>query len=429
MSRVTPKQRRQKTTEAAPAAEKKTVPRPTAKARRRAQPKLDPGDRALEREAEAYAGGTGSRALTTGGAAPQSLRGGGRPLPTELRLEHEARLGRDLSDLRIHDDPMAAQEAADLGARAFAENGDVVFAAGRYQPETEGGHNLIAHEVAHAAQQADARGVGAALQEEELTLRPEVPAPEVFHAEGGGISASVYFGQGDFLLGSRGVAAVEEIRRSLAGMLAGASVVIDAHASGEGTDEFNQDLSERRRMAVQALLTQGVGVELAIAGAAQGEAMAAGSETTTAAAQLESQRALNRRVDITIVPTWTISPDAPTPETPPLDLTVLPEIPPLPPIRPDRDILTLPPTLPEPPSFSFCGVWSERTRDWFDDRLRDLGIGEDLRGFLADRGVGLVERLATTAVEEGLDAAGASRSDRDMIMTTLRAACQQEFRP
>jgi hypothetical protein len=79
--------------------------------------------------------------------------GGGQPLPAAERSFFEPRTGRDLGGVRIHDDPVAARTASELGARAFTHGQDVFFAQGRYQPGTETGRRLLAHELTHTIQQ------------------------------------------------------------------------------------------------------------------------------------------------------------------------------------------------------------------------------------------------------------------------------------
>jgi len=65
----------------------------------------------------------------------------------------EARFGRDLGGVRVHTGPEAAASARALGAAAFTLGRDVVFAAGRYAPETASGRRLLGHELAHVVQQ------------------------------------------------------------------------------------------------------------------------------------------------------------------------------------------------------------------------------------------------------------------------------------
>jgi hypothetical protein len=79
---------------------------------------------------------------------------GGHPLPGALRVRLERTLGLDLGEVRLHDDARAHAAAAAIKARAFTIGSDIYFARGAYQPESSTGIELIAHEVAHVAQQA-----------------------------------------------------------------------------------------------------------------------------------------------------------------------------------------------------------------------------------------------------------------------------------
>jgi peptidoglycan/xylan/chitin deacetylase (PgdA/CDA1 family) len=82
------------------------------------------------------------------------LRTPGLPLEPGVRGYMESRFGRDLSQIRVHADPRAAQAARAVGALGFAVGTRAVFGAGAYSPATNRGRNLIAHELAHATQQA-----------------------------------------------------------------------------------------------------------------------------------------------------------------------------------------------------------------------------------------------------------------------------------
>ncbi len=59
----------------------------------------------------------------------------------------------DFSRIRIHEGAAADRSAALVGARAYTVGRHIVFAAGQYSPSTTGGRVLLAHELAHAAQQ------------------------------------------------------------------------------------------------------------------------------------------------------------------------------------------------------------------------------------------------------------------------------------
>jgi hypothetical protein len=70
----------------------------------------------------------------------------------------EPRFGYDFSRVRVHTDPSAVESAAAIGARAYTSGHDVVFAAGEFQPETERGRWLLAHELTHVGQQTSFSG-------------------------------------------------------------------------------------------------------------------------------------------------------------------------------------------------------------------------------------------------------------------------------
>jgi hypothetical protein len=81
-------------------------------------------------------------------------RTGGRSLPPELAATLSQKLGIDLGAVVIHDDDRADQACAEIRARAFTMGNHIYFARGAYDPHSESGVELIAHEVAHVAQQA-----------------------------------------------------------------------------------------------------------------------------------------------------------------------------------------------------------------------------------------------------------------------------------
>jgi Domain of unknown function (DUF4157) len=96
-------------------------------------------------------------------AAPQSaaappivhevLRSAGQPLDHATRTFFEPRLGHDLSGVRTHTDSRAAQSVAAVDALAYTSGRDIVFSRGQYSPSTTTGQRLLAHELAHVAQQ------------------------------------------------------------------------------------------------------------------------------------------------------------------------------------------------------------------------------------------------------------------------------------
>ena len=84
----------------------------------------------------------------------RNVRGGGEPLPDDLRGRLERESGSELSGVRVHRDAGADSLARDLHARAFTLGSDVFFRRGLYDPRSNEGQRLLAHEVAHAVQQS-----------------------------------------------------------------------------------------------------------------------------------------------------------------------------------------------------------------------------------------------------------------------------------
>jgi hypothetical protein len=95
------------------------------------------------------------------------LNSAGRLLDQDSREFFESKLGTDLRGVRIHHDEAAAQSARAVGARAYTMGNHIAFADGEFAPQTSSGRSLLAHELAHVAQQSDgALGIGTGNNEE-----------------------------------------------------------------------------------------------------------------------------------------------------------------------------------------------------------------------------------------------------------------------
>jgi hypothetical protein len=86
----------------------------------------------------------------------QSQLGNGALLDENIRSQMESAYGENFHDVRVHTDSTAASVAQNVGARAFTIGQEIAFARGEYQPGTLIGDALIAHELAHVAQQRGA---------------------------------------------------------------------------------------------------------------------------------------------------------------------------------------------------------------------------------------------------------------------------------
>ena len=76
-------------------------------------------------------------------------KGGGSPLPDDVRSFMEARFKSDFSSVRVHTDSNAVQMTKELGAQAFAHGSDIYYGAGK----SPGKNELTAHELTHTIQQ------------------------------------------------------------------------------------------------------------------------------------------------------------------------------------------------------------------------------------------------------------------------------------
>ncbi len=79
----------------------------------------------------------------------------GQPLEEHTRAALEPLFGAAFSEVRIHTDAAAAQASDRLAAKAFTVGPHISFGAGQYQPRTNRGQQLIAHELTHVVQARD----------------------------------------------------------------------------------------------------------------------------------------------------------------------------------------------------------------------------------------------------------------------------------
>ncbi|HKH43192.1 MAG TPA: DUF4157 domain-containing protein, partial [Thermoanaerobaculia bacterium] len=132
----------------------------------------DPLEREADRIADQVEGSPGG--ATPGGAlrpdrggkgaenapaiAEEALRSPGQPLDPSTRGWMESRFGHDFGRVRVHSGATASVAAQAVDALAYTVGPDVVFGRGQYSPQTHAGRHLLAHELAHVAQQAQGHG-------------------------------------------------------------------------------------------------------------------------------------------------------------------------------------------------------------------------------------------------------------------------------
>jgi hypothetical protein len=101
-------------------------------------------------------------------AAVRDQLGAGHALDPATRTGVESTMGQDFSQVQVHTDAQAAELSGQLDAEAFTVGDHIAFGAGAYQPGTPVGDAIIAHELAHVAQQKGAGTASQALQREAL---------------------------------------------------------------------------------------------------------------------------------------------------------------------------------------------------------------------------------------------------------------------
>jgi hypothetical protein len=80
----------------------------------------------------------------------------GSPLPLSVRRFMEPRFQADFSQVKVHTDDNAAKLNQQVKSQAFAMGNHIFFGKDKYQPETEEGKELLAHELTHTIQQGGA---------------------------------------------------------------------------------------------------------------------------------------------------------------------------------------------------------------------------------------------------------------------------------
>ncbi|MCW3162443.1 eCIS core domain-containing protein [Chryseobacterium oryctis] len=110
-----------------------------------------------------------AKALSESSIAPSHIenninrtRGKGNMMDGNTKDFMESRFGADFSGVKIHTGNEAVQMSRELHAHAFTVGNDIYFNEGKYNPETDSGKHLLAHELTHTIQQNG--GIGRKIQ-------------------------------------------------------------------------------------------------------------------------------------------------------------------------------------------------------------------------------------------------------------------------
>jgi Domain of unknown function (DUF4157)/Lysine-specific metallo-endopeptidase len=105
---------------------------------------------------ESSAGATASDAITN---QINSSKGSGSNMDSQTQSFMQSRFGADFSDIKIHTGTESTQLNRELNAKAFTVGNDIYFNGGQYNPNSDTGKHLLAHELTHTVQQLGVKSV------------------------------------------------------------------------------------------------------------------------------------------------------------------------------------------------------------------------------------------------------------------------------
>ena len=80
-------------------------------------------------------------------------KGGGSPMPKDVRDEMEQKFGTSFKRVKIHSDSESYMLCEEINAQAFTRGNHIYFNKGKFSPGTKEGKLLLAHELTHVVQQ------------------------------------------------------------------------------------------------------------------------------------------------------------------------------------------------------------------------------------------------------------------------------------
>jgi len=86
-----------------------------------------------------------------------STKNSGNSMPESTRNFMESRMGVNFSNVKVHTGSHAMQMNKELNTQAFTHGNDIYFNSGKYNPGSNSGKQLLAHELAHTVQQKGVR--------------------------------------------------------------------------------------------------------------------------------------------------------------------------------------------------------------------------------------------------------------------------------
>jgi len=111
------------------------------------------------------------------GLVQEVLRSPAAALDRPTRSFMEPRFGHDFGHVRVHTDARAAESAYTVGADAYTVGSHIVFAEGKFAPNSAAGRRLLAHELCHVVQQSHAMHLQRQEAPDASTVSPDAGTP------------------------------------------------------------------------------------------------------------------------------------------------------------------------------------------------------------------------------------------------------------
>jgi outer membrane protein OmpA-like peptidoglycan-associated protein len=173
-----------------------------------------------------------------------AINSGGQSLDRSTKNFMESRFGYDFGTVQIHNDSLAHQSSKEINALAYTHGYHVVFGSGQYQPNTDSGRQLLAHELAHVVQQGNGlqRNIQRHTLENDPATAPAMSCP-IATTSPAGLSLDILFTSNSDALTPLDIASIDNFVNNW--HLSGGTdpVRVDGYASIEGGPALNWPLS------------------------------------------------------------------------------------------------------------------------------------------------------------------------------------------
>ena len=123
---------------------------------------------------------------------------GGDNLSEDVRTSMEKSFRADFRNVKIHHDSEAEEANHILNANAFTYGNHIYFNSGKFNPKSEKGGRLLAHELTHVVQQGAANSM--AVQRDEESSETENEAESPFEFDFNMLPPSIQFSLGQWML-------------------------------------------------------------------------------------------------------------------------------------------------------------------------------------------------------------------------------------